>query len=256
MTANFLLPFEESVIKKYASEGIQFRFSRLLGHLNFPETGQCVITTNYDRLIEAAAELSGCGVDTMFVGNYIGTINERDSRHSFIRDIKKNGNSVVPKFQRKINLLKPHGSFDWFLCQGRPVRSHFVLSQNRLIITPGANKFRNGYEPPFDLHREQANRAIDKASAFLIVGYGFNDDHLETHLRPAIEAGRRALVVSHTLSPSALKVVANCKNVIAIVHGRLSGVDGTLVHVQGSDLFFPKIQLWDVNHFVREILEP
>jgi hypothetical protein len=44
------------------------RFARLLKHVLKPTTGVPVVTTNYDRLLEIAAEEAGLGVDTLFVG--------------------------------------------------------------------------------------------------------------------------------------------------------------------------------------------
>lgn len=49
---------------------------------------------------------------------------------------------------------------------------------------------RQGYESPFDHHRSRANQEIDRAGRFLVLGYGFNDDHLETHLSPSIKGGK------------------------------------------------------------------
>jgi hypothetical protein len=66
------------------------------------------------------------------------------------------------------------------------------------------NKFRSGYESPFDKHRERANEEIDRASRFLILGYGFNDDHLETHLKPKLRAGRPTLLITLQVSEAAL----------------------------------------------------
>ena len=48
------------------------RFSRLLPHMLKPNAGIPVVTTNYDRLIEVAAETVGFGVDTLFVGQHVG----------------------------------------------------------------------------------------------------------------------------------------------------------------------------------------
>ena len=46
------------------------------------------------------------------------------------------------------------------------------------MITPGVNKYRAGYNSPFDKHRDLANDYIKNAGRLLVVGYGFNDAHL------------------------------------------------------------------------------
>ena len=35
--------------------------------------------------------------------------------------------------------------------------------EDSLIITPGLNKYREGYSVPFDIHRARANEEIDKS---------------------------------------------------------------------------------------------
>ena len=171
-----------------------------------PNTGIPVITTNYDRLIEIASEAAGLGVDTMFVGHHIGSMNERECRLSFCRDASMRKRSRVQfTYAKRVLLLKPHGSLDWFLMNDEPIRCPLPLEMSRLIITPGLNKFRSGYDRPFDRHRERANSEIDKASRFLIIGYGFNDDHLETHLSPQLRNGRPGLILTHSLSNNAEK---------------------------------------------------
>ncbi len=63
-------------------------------------------------------------------------------------------------------VLKPHGSLDWYRKETEPVRCTFPIDAPRLIITPGLNKFRGGYDQPFDAHRESANKEIDNAQRF------------------------------------------------------------------------------------------
>src|SRR5690606_14272540 len=115
-----------------------------------------------------------------------GSLNEMESQLSFLREVKLIGKLVHYRYRDRVKLFKPHGSFDWFLGDSSPIRYCGELALPRHIITPGSNKFRNGYESPFDKHRERANESIDHASRFLIIGYGFNDDHLETHLKPKL----------------------------------------------------------------------
>lgn len=126
----------------------------------------------------------------------------------------------------------------------------------RLIITPGQNKFRNGYESPFDHHRAKANDAIDRASRFLFLGYGFNDDHLETHLSPAIKGGKPTLMLARTLTPNAAAIAQANANVMALEHYEEAGVAGTRLTFNKAQQFLPGLTLWDVNSFIDEVLEP
>ena len=256
-TAELICERERSVVTEVFAGARTLRLTRLIAHLLKPSTGIPIVTTNYDRLVEIASEEAGLGVDTMFVGRFAGTFNERESRLNFCRDVTLKRNRVTYHYQPRALVCKPHGSLDWYLCNGKPVHYGGDLPHaSRLIITPGQNKFRNGYESPFDHHRNRANDAIDRASRFLVIGYGFNDDHLETHLSPAIRGGKPTLLITHTLSTKAESLAAGYVNVIALEHSIQAGTDGTRVLIDNTDLFFPRLALWDVHSFISEVLEP
>lgn len=255
-TAEMIAARERQIVAEVFSRTRTLRFTRLVKQLLKPQTGLPVVTTNYDRLIEVAAEEAGLGVDTLFVGHFAGELNETESRLSFCREVTLRGKQVQYRYRLRANVFKPHGSLDWYHRDGKPVRCSGDLDLPRLIITPGLNKFRNGYESPFDRHRERANSAIDRASRFLIIGYGFNDDHLETHLTPRIRSGVPTLLLTYALSDNAVKLVAECHNVIAIQHAEQGGVEGSSIFMAGVETFFPGLALWDLGAFVAEVLEP
>jgi len=255
-TVDIIARHERKVIEEVFAKTRTLRFTRLLKHLLKPATGVSVVTTNYDRLLEIAAEEAGYGVDTMFVGYFAGHLDEQESKLSFLREVTLKKDKVRYHYRQRVNIFKPHGSLDWYVRDGKPVRHSGDLRLPRLIITPGLNKFRNGYESPFDSHRERANGAIDKASRFLVLGYGFNDDHLETHLTPRIRAGTPALLLTHTLSPNAQKLARENAAVIAIQYGSEAGRNGCSVLVNTKEFFIPELALWDLNVFVAEVLEP
>ena len=199
------------------------------------------------------------GADTMFVGRFAGQLNERESQLSFCRKVTVKQRPAVATFHYRPRALicKPHGSLDWYARAGRPVfYPGDLVDAVRLIITPGHNKFRNGYDSPFDHHRSKANDAIDRASRFLVLGYGFNDDHLETHLSPCIKGGKPTLMLTRSLSTVARQLALMHANVIALEYGEVSGVAGTTVIVEQTEFFFPGVGMWDINSFVTEVLEP
>jgi len=255
-TVNLIAARERQIVAEVFSRTRILRFTRLVKHLLKPQTGIPIVTTNYDRLVEVATEEAGLGVDTLFVGNFAGELNETESRLSFCREVTLRGKQVQYRYRERANVFKPHGSLDWYHRDGKPVRYSGEIDLPRLIITPGLNKFRNGYESPFDRHRERANSAIDRASRFLVIGYGFNDDHLETHLTPRIRNGVPALLLTYALSDNARKLLAGCSNVIAIQRAEKGGVAGSSVFIAGVETFFSGLALWDLGTFVTEVLEP
>jgi hypothetical protein len=253
-TADLISSREQSILSEVFNRTRELAFTRLVKHINVPNQGLPIVTTNYDRLLETAVEEAGLGCDTMFLGQYAGVMNERESRLSFCRDVTIHGKNIRYKHLPKANIYKPHGSLDWYHRDGKPVRYSGILDLPRLIITPGTNKFRNGYENPFDRHREKANSAIDKASRLLVVGYGFNDDHLETHLTPQIKAGVPTLILTHSMSANALEIAETCRNVIAASHITEDGKSKTKIVIDGQSLILSDSSLWNIHSFVDEVL--
>lgn len=258
VTAKLIAERERTVVSEVFAGRRKLRLTRLLAHLVKPPSGLTIVTTNYDRLVEIAAEEGDIGADTMFVGRFAGQLNENESRMSFCRGVTmKPRRAATLQFKPRAIVCKPHGSLDWYVRNGRPVFYPGELPDvARLIITPGHNKFRNGYESPFDHHRSKANDAIDRASRFLVLGYGFNDDHLETHLSPRIRDGKPTLMLTWSLSTVARQLALTHTNVIALEYAKVASIVGTKIIVEKKEFFFPGIGIWDVDSFVTEVLEP
>ena len=256
-TALLVSDRERQVVTAVFAGTRKLRLTKLIAHLLKPPNGMPIITTNYDRLVEIAVEEAGIGVDTMFVGHFAGTLNERESKLSFCRNVTFKKPNFTYQYRQRAIVYKPHGSLDWYLRDGKPVcYAGDLPGATRLIITPGQNKFRNGYASPFDHHRSRANEAIDRARRFLILGYGFNDDHLETHLSPAIRGGKPTLLMARSLSNKAEALAVGSANVIALDHAQEAGVEGTRMIIDKTQSFVPGVRFWDVHSFISEVLEP
>lgn len=256
LTTEFILDKEIEVITKVIVDNKQLRFAKLLQHVTIPNNGFPVVTTNYDRLIEVACETWGILVDDFFLGHTIGCIDEIGCKHSFIREIAATGKKIRLNNAKRIKLYKPHGSLDWYAYQKGPIRCSLPLPLPRLIITPGFNKYRAGYEQPFDLHRDRGNEAIDNASRYLIIGYGFNDRHLETHLLTELKKGKPALIITHSLSPNGQNIIDEFSNTNALVFDEQGGQTGTLLLNNSKTDFYPGLNLWDLGELIKEALEP
>lgn len=255
VTADYIAEEETKVLADCLTNGRKLRFSRLLPHLSALASKQVVVvTTNYDRLIEFASEWGDWGVDTGFVGRLWGQHKPQESMMAFVNKLAKKGKSATLQYRNRIRLYKPHGSLDWFQSAHGPVCSALPLPGQRLLITPGAGKYRLGYEQPFDNHREGANTAVDRARALLCIGYGFNDDHLQTHITPRLKVGVPAILLTHSMTPAAEEVVRCSANVIALAHS--DDPKGTVVVTQAGQEVLPDKRWWDLEHFIKEVLEP
>lgn len=230
--------------------------SRLILLVATPGLRSVIITTNYDRLIEFAAERALVGIDVGFHGQYWGTYDHAISRDMFWTGKQSSKRNLIRKqYRPHISLHKVHGSVDWYDSLGKPIRSCVPLDLPRLMVTPGCSKYRKGYDLPFDGIRDRANTEIDQATHYLILGYGFHDDHLETHLRKQIEEGKRCLVMARTLSKNALEIVQANANVIALERTVSAGEEGTRIWRGPNETILKSMALWNLDTFLKEIYE-
>lgn len=216
--------------------------------------GSCtVITTNYDRLIELAVEMAGFAIDSSFLGEHFARYGAEASRGALRSDVVPRGRNLRMRYRRHVRICKPHGSLDWYVHAGVPLRTPHAVPLPRLMITPGSGKYRLGYNQPFDLHREQANRAVDNAARFLVIGYGFNDDHLQTHLEQRILEGAPCLVLTKNLTDRARGLSAAAPSSVIALES--DGHGGTLLHMDDNVFVIEQQELWQVETFVDEVLK-
>ena len=121
------------------------------------------------------------------------------------------------------------------------------------MVTPGDSKFRKGYEAPFDFHREEANKAIDLAARYLILGYGFNDPHLETHLVSQLKSGKPALLITRSLSQNAKKILQQSKGLIVVCKSEKRDCD-TSIFIEKKEITIPDSEIWKLENFLKEVL--
>jgi hypothetical protein len=252
----FVLAKEQEAIAACVTGNRKLKIAYLLPHISAatPKIAR-IITTNYDRLIEFAIEAEGWGVDTMMVGRYWGKHDPELSSKLMIRDVLPGNKGAVRLIYRNhVKLFKPHGSLDWFMAGDTPMTSSMGLTSDPLIITPGVGKYKKGYGQPFDAHRDRGNVAIDSASSILCIGYGFNDDHLQTHLSPKLKGGAKALLLTRDLSANARTVVAQSPNCTALVNSADAANPGTIVVRGSTEVLIPDVEWWDVENFVKGVL--
>lgn len=132
-----------------------------------------VVTPNYDRLAEYAAEAAGYGAFTGFNFGMFGT-----------RAVEVPRIMIGRRPARTVNVWKVHGSLGWFSGADGSIVSLPPLGAipsgfTPVIVTPGTEKYRRTHEEPFRSAMHSADDAVARASAFLCIGYGFNDDHLQ-----------------------------------------------------------------------------
>ncbi|MDR0534511.1 MAG: SIR2 family protein [Verrucomicrobiales bacterium] len=178
-TWDFLAPFDYKVFEETILRVDMFPLTKLFLHLFYSTQKEIhVVTPNYDRLAEYAAD---AGKLVHYTGFNYGHIRTRVTNNKPRIFYGKN----TPA--RTVNVWKVHGSFDWFrdrdgIVFGLPIGKQRPANVAPVIVTPGIEKFRLTHEEPFHSIKTEADRALQSADAYLCIGYGFNDSHLQTTL--------------------------------------------------------------------------
>lgn len=251
LVANLIMSKEKDIINQVIVAERKLKFSEFIKRFTLSESGLVIITTNYDRLLEIACETQNIPVDNLFYGRNIAKFNEQKSKESFCERIETIRGKISKKvYTKKVLLLKPHGCLNWYRYNGEPISTAMDLQLERMIITPGTHKYLQGYHAPFDTHLAKANHHIDNASKFIILGYGFNDQHLETHLVQRIKLNIPTLIITMSLSENALRIIQGVTNVIVIIS---DGKNGTEIIFKNQRYHLESKCLWDIQKLVEEV---
>lgn len=252
LTCELMMPKEREIMSEVLRGDRTLRLTTFLNKVLKPTSGLPILTPNYDRLIEVACEMAGFHVDTTAIGHYAGMFDSARSCMGSCKGITTRGKTTTLDHYPRAIILKPHGSFDWYQSGNNVRRCSLDLDLRRLIITPGNNKYRAGYEIPFDNHRELANEHIRRTGRLLIVGYGFNDDHLQTHLVKKIQDGTPTLILNRSLNKATLDLAMNSPHCVCFSESPTS--PGVEIVTKGIRFVHQGHDLWDLNVLTRELL--
>lgn len=154
-----------------------------------------IFTTNYDRLIEAGAELAGLHLMDRFVGTMMPVF--RSSRLNLDIHYNPPGIRGEPRYLEGVaRLTKLHGSVDWIQNGSEIRRVGLPFGANdigpylsapglkdsdalKLMIYPNSAKDRETAEYPYvELFRDFAAAICRPNSTLVTYGYGFGDEHI------------------------------------------------------------------------------
>ena len=164
-----------------------------------------VVTTNYDRLAEYAADLEKVCHYTGFTHGYFRQ-HQSNSPISF----RQRGEAA-----RTVNIWKVHGCLDWFRDDSGDVVAFTATRAipkgfRPAIVTPGLRKYEETHREPFRSVISGADDALKSAKAYLCIGFGFNDIHIQPKLMERWKSGKALLVIlTKVLSESAKSMLTN-----------------------------------------------
>lgn len=171
-----------------------------------------IFTTNYDRLIEAGAELAGLHLLDRFIGNLTPIF--RSSRLDLDMHYNPPGIRGEPRYLEGVaRFTKLHGSVDWVqadndirrigLAFGAGVLGPYLrapglngASAHKLMIYPNAAKDRETSDYPYvELFRDLAAAVCRPNSALITYGYSFGDEHINRVIRDMLTIPSTHLVI-------------------------------------------------------------
>lgn len=202
-----------------------------------------IITTNYDRLAEYAADLAEAYICTGFSGRYLLNFNQ-EYLHSH------------PK-QSRVDIWKVHGSLDWFnknnsLYFSSPLASKIHVNTVPLIVTPGIIKYHHTHLEPFRTVMHEADRAIVQAHCFLCIGYGFNDEHVQPKLIAQVRKGRPIVTVVKNLTEAGRRLLLDTPLKSIVIEEDSS--THTRIHYFDADKHKTEIiegRFWQLSEFLN-----
>ena len=254
--ASAIIQREAIVISRVMEGKHVLPLTRLLKLVSFGASGFPILTTNYDRLVELACFSAGLSIDTLFDGDFIGRLDSERWKFAQACALVAGRGANRLRHRSFVRIFKPHGSLDWWQSASGPMRYSGELQEARAIVTPGLSKYRAGYDEPFNTHRNQANEQLASASQLIILGYGFNDDHIEaTSLVPTLQSGKETLIVARELSAHAKKIVREMPKVSAVEARTPGGPSGTRVYHRGEIAEVDE-DWWDLAGLIGGVFEP
>ena len=146
-----------------------------------------IITTNYDCILEYALSQYGYNYTDGFSGRPLSKFR----KEAFMS-------------KNCINLIKVHGSINWSSKNGGDSFFNFceIDQLEHTIILPSKNKYQDSYREPYRTLITKSDEYIDQASSFLVIGFGFNDEHLTPKIENKIKEGTPIVILTETATQS------------------------------------------------------
>ena len=171
-----------------------------------------IFTTNYDRLIEAGADLAGLHLLDRFVGTLAPIF--RSSRLDIDMHYNPPGIRGEPRYLEGVaRFTKLHGSVDW-IDVGTDIRriglpfgstdiENFLSApglgnadRRKVMIYPNSSKDRETVEYPYvELFRDFAAALCRPNSTLVTYGYGFGDDHINRIIKDMLTIPSTHLII-------------------------------------------------------------
>lgn len=268
ITGSFVAAIDQEFAYKIAQGTAEWPATRLLKKLvdTLPEGDRILhaLTPNYDMLFEYACDFA----DIPYTNGLVGGIERKTDWKAVDRallepkQICQGGKmKTIYRHKKHVRLYKVHGSLNYFFHRNAVIENNAWMWNRpdfaeRVMITPGLSKYEM-----LQRYRQEllkfADTAIDKASRFLFVGYGFNDTHIEEYIkRKLITQGCRGLIVTRDSNPRMESLLIDAANLWLVCKSEDAYSEDTRIFNRQFSgwLSLPRRRLWDIAEFTNQIL--
>lgn len=147
-----------------------------------------IFTTNYDLLMEDALE----SLEIPYFDGFVG------GKRSFF-DLRAVENNLIPIHWTR--LWKIHGSINWYQEEirgnKRIIRSSEIKEEASHLIYPSHLKYDQSRKMPYLALIDKLSRFIkQKSSLLILLGYSFNDEHINDTIINALKSNSSAMVLA------------------------------------------------------------
>ena len=184
-------PNDPIVCVKSHEEFVDVLFNHALAGIYDRRKPVNIFTTNYDTLLEDAFALNRISYWDGFSG---GAVAYRTLCYG--DDLPNNG--------FRANLIKMHGSIDWYLCENGDVwrvrdGDGYPVKKKRVLIYPQATKYIATQHDPFSTQFDLFRKSLNSQNSNLlgVCGYSFGDEHINNEIEVAMsKQGNKTILVA------------------------------------------------------------
>jgi len=268
ITGDFITSVDREYAYKISHGSVKWPAAGFLKKLveSLPESDRVLhaLTPNYDMLFEYACDFVGIPYANGFSGGVQRKVDWNAVERSLLspeqipqgRKLKN-----VFKFRKHVRLYKVHGSLNYFFHRNDVVENNAWMWNppdfaERVMITPGLSKYETLQHYRQEL-LQSADTAINKATNFLFIGYGFNDTHLEEYIkRKLIGQSCHGLVITRDCNPRIESLLEKSANLWLVCKSEDANSEGARIFNKQHPewLHLPGKKLWDIAEFTKQIL--
>jgi len=254
---------KKSLLNDFSGFPIEKFMLKLVNSLSYLNPALNVITSNYDLLIEHICDRNNIPYCTGFQGGITKYYNWKvaEKKMCYTKYITKgNKRKKVERTKKHIKLHKVHGSINWFWHENQIVEDNSLTYDKecclkRAIITPGDTKISEAFMKYRDFFN-RADNAVANDDAYIFVGYGFNDVHIEKETDRHLKTNNKpGIIITQKLSNKAEDLVKTAKNLWAVYQDPDNNSNTRIKNKKyANHLTLKNSGLWKINEFTDTIL--